>query len=115
MAFTRKIFQGTLPTVKFRLFSSPMRNSLVHWLTLPKICGRNAARVSPFISAASWLATINPSGNAISAPATPSRAAARDTTSFGVAYLATNWVPGEGPRFVSDSSTLAMSEASSQT
>src|SRR5438067_2101012 len=85
IAFTRKIFHGMLPTVKFRLFNSPMRSSLVHWLTLPKICGRKAASVSPFRSAESWLATIRPSGKAMSAPATPSRTAARATTSLGVA------------------------------
>src|SRR6266496_3479640 len=85
MAFTRKIFHGTLPTVKFRLFNSPMRSSFVHWLTFEKIWGRNAASVSPFNSAGMRLATIRPSGSAMSAPATPSNAAARDTISFGVA------------------------------
>ena len=39
----------------------------------------------------------------MSAPATPSSAAARETTSLGVAYLATNLVPGEGPRLTSSS------------
>ena len=85
MAFTRKIFHGTFPTVKLRLFSSPRRNSLVQWLTLEKICGRNAASVSPFISAGMRLATIKPSGRAMSAPATPSNPAARETISFGEA------------------------------
>jgi hypothetical protein len=55
----------------------------VEWLTLEKICGRNAASVSPFISVGIRLATINPSGKAMSAPATPSNPAARDTISFG--------------------------------
>ena len=73
-----------------------MRSSLVHWLTLPKIWGRNAASVSPLRSGERRLATISPSGKAISAPATPSSAAARETTSLGVAYLATNLVPGRG-------------------
>ena len=59
--------------------------------------------VSALRSGGSRLATISPSGKAINAPATPSNPAARETTSLGVAYLATNFVPGVGPRFTSDS------------
>src|SRR6187455_2347472 len=96
IAFTRKIFQGTLPTVKLRLLRSPMRSSLVVWLTFPKIWGRNAAKVSAFRLFDNLLATSRPSGNAINAPSTPSRDEVRDTISLGVAYFEMNLVPTEG-------------------
>ena len=71
--------------MKLKLFSAPIRSSLVLWLTRSKICGRNAASVSALNSAGTWLATIKPSGKATNAPATPGSSIARSTISFGVA------------------------------
>ena len=70
-----------------------MRSSREHWLTRAKICGRNAASVSAFRSAGTWLATRKPSGRAMTAPATPGSAAVRATMSFGVASRVVKSVP----------------------
>ena len=98
MAFTRKIFHGTLPTVKLKLFNSPMRNSFVLWPVRAKICGKNAATVSAFKSGGTWLAIIKPSYKATTAPATPGSAIARATISPGVAPRDVKSVPGEACR-----------------
>jgi hypothetical protein len=85
IAFTRKIFHGTLPTVKLTLFKSPMRNSLVQALTLEKSAAGTPPACRRSIPPGIRLATIKPSGSAMSTPATPSSAAARETISFGEA------------------------------
>src|SRR6185369_6240109 len=84
-ALIRNIFHGTLPTVNFKLFNAPIRNSRVLWATRSKICGKKAATVSGFNSGGTCAATFKPSGNAITAPTTPGMAMARSTISLGVA------------------------------
>ncbi len=91
-----------------------MRNSRVLWPNRSKICGKNAASVSAFKSAGTWLATFKPSCSATSAPATPDNSMARATTSFGIARRLVKSVGGVRGRLYSSSSTFGVSLLSPQ-
>ena len=91
-----------------------MRNSRVLWPNRSKICGKNAASVSAFKSAGTWLATFKPSCNATSAPATPGNSMAWATTSFGMARRLVKSVGGVSARLYSVSSSFGASPLSPQ-